>query len=120
MKVSEVMRKAELGEGLTVEEIKIYQANVRPVKHVYRKYGNLAKEYLEKHNVGKLWALAGDLPTYLHNVDKQADELYDVMYEKLSSLEQYKRTGNYLEDVRRINEIQRLIEEEILNELVYV
>lgn len=60
------------------------------------------------------------MPTYLHNVDKQADELYDVMYEKLSSLPQYARTGNYLEDVRRINEIQRLIEEEILNEIVYV
>lgn len=44
MKVSEVMKKAERNEGLTVEEIKIYQANVRPVKHVYRKYGNLAKD----------------------------------------------------------------------------
>ena len=120
MKVSEVLEKADRGEGLTVEEIKIYQANVKPKKQVYRKYGNLAKQYLEEHNVGKLWALAGELPEYLHNVDKQADALYDVMYEKLSSLPQYQRTGNFLEDVRRINEMQRLIEEEILNEIVYV
>lgn len=51
---------------------------------------------------------------------KAANDLYDVMYEKLSKDERYKRTGNYLEDVRRREEIHRLIEEEILNEIVYV
>ncbi len=120
MNKDEVLRKAENGEGLTVEEIKLYQSIVKPVKHVYGKYGTLAKNYLEEHNVGKMWALAGDLPAYLHGIDKQAEELYSVMYEKLSKGEQYKRTGNYIEDVRRINEMQSRIEEEILNEIVYV
>ena len=32
----------------------------------------------------------------------------------------YKRTGDFMEDYRRQTEIQRLIEEEILSELVYV
>lgn len=116
MNKDEVLRKAENGEGLTVEEIKLYQSIVKPVKHVYGKYGTLAKIY----NVGKMWALAGDLTAYLHGIDKQAEELYSVMYEKLSKDEQYKRTGNYIEDVRRINEMQSRIEEEILNEIVYV
>ena len=120
MNKDEVLRKAENGEGLTVEEIKLYQSIVKPVKHVYGKYGTLAKIYLEEHNVGKRWALAGDLPAYLHGIDKQAEELYSVMYENLSRDKQYKRTGNYIEDVRRINEMQRRIEEEILNEIVYV
>ena len=120
MNKDEVLRKAENGEGLTVEEIKLYQSIVKPVKHVYGKYGTLAKIYLEEHNVGKMWALAGDLPAYLHGIDKQAEELYSVMYEKLSKDEQYKWTGNYIEDVRRINEMQSRIEEEILNEIVYV
>lgn len=120
MNKDEVLRKTENGEGLTVEEIKLYQSIVKPVKHVYGKYGTLAKNYLEEHNVGKMWALAGDLPAYLHGIDKQAEELYSVMYEKLSKGEQYKRTGNYIEDVRRINEMQSRIEEEILHEIVYV
>ena len=41
------------------------------------------------------------------------------MYDKLSKDEKYKQTGNYLEDVRRIKEMQDRIEEEILNEIVY-
>ena len=120
MNKDEVLRKAENGEGLTVEEIKLYQSIVKPVKHVYGKYGMLAKIYLEEHNVGKMWALSGDLPAYLHGIDKQAEELYSVMYEKLSKDEQYTRKGNYIEDVRRINEMQSRIKEEILNEIVYV
>ena len=48
MNKDEVLRKAENGEGLTVEEIKLYQSIVKPVKHVYGKYGTLAKIYLEE------------------------------------------------------------------------
>lgn len=112
----------EMGKevGLTVEEIIECQKTVKPVKHVYGKYGTLAKQYLEEHAVGKYWALGGDLPQYLHGIDKAADTLYKTMYRKLSLAERYKRTGNYIEDVRRITEMQRLIEEEILTELVYV
>ena len=52
MNKDEVLRKAENGEGLTVTEIKLYQSIVKPVKHVYGKYGTLAKNYLEENNVG--------------------------------------------------------------------
>ena len=116
----EIIKKAETGEGLTVEEIKIYQEAVRPKKQVYGKYGTLAKEYLENHNIGKLWSLADDLPEYLHGIDKAAEDLYDTMYEKLSQREEYKRTGDYLTDVKRENAMKQCIEEEILNEVVYV
>ena len=51
MKATEVIRKANSGEGLTVEEIKIYNANVKPQKHVYGKYGTLAKKYLEDKGI---------------------------------------------------------------------
>lgn len=109
----ELLRKVDSDEGLTVEEIIEY-------RKINGKYGTLAKQYLEEHAVGKYWALGGDLPQYLHGIDKAADTLYETMYNKLSLAEQYKRTGNYIEDVRRITEMQRLIEEEILTELVYV
>ena len=120
MNVEEIIKKADLGEGLTVEEIKIYQQVVKPKKHVYGKYGTLAKQYIEEHNFGKLLSLAGQLPEYLHGVDKAAEDLYDTMWDKLSKSEQYRRTGNYLEDVKRINAMKQVIEEEILSEIVYV
>ena len=120
MNVEEIIRKAEANEGLTVEEVKIYQQAVKPKKHVYGKYGTLAKQYIEEHNFGKLLSLAGQLPEYLHGVDKVAEELYDVMWDKLSKSEQYRPTGNYLEDVKRINAMKQVIEEEILSEIVYI
>ncbi len=119
MDAQKVIEKANKGEGLTVDEIKIYQANVKPEKHVYGKYATLAKKYLEEHNFGKLLIIE-NLPKYLHGIDKQADEIYETMYAKLSKDERYKRTNDFMENYRRQTEIQRLIEEEILNELVYV
>lgn len=65
------------------------------------------------------WTIV-DFPTLLHATDKAANELYDVMYEKLSSDERFKRTGDYIKDVQLENEKKRLIEEEILNEIIYV
>ena len=120
MNVEEIIKKADLGEGLTVEEVKIYQQAVKPKKHVYGKYGTLAKQYIEEHNFGKLLSLTGQLPEYLHGVDKAAEELYDVMWDKLSKSEAYRRTGNYLEDVKRINAMKQVIEKEILSEIVYI
>ena len=120
MNVEEIIKKADLGEGLTVEEVKIYQQAVKPIKHVYGKYGTLSKQYIEEHNFSKLLSLAGHLPEYLHGVDKAAEELYDVMWDKLSKSEQYRPTGNYLEDVKRINAMKQVIEEEILSEIVYI
>lgn len=116
MNVAEVMAKADRDEGLTVDEIKVYQANIKPVHHVYGKYGTLAKMYLEEK--GTLW-IVQDIPTLLHGIDSAAERLYDTMYERLSKNEQFKRTGNYLEDVRRLTEMQRLIDEEIRTELIY-
>ena len=60
------------------------------------------------------------MPEYLHGVDKAAEDLYDTMWGKLSKSEQYRRTGNYLEDVKRINALKQVIEEEILSEIVYI
>ena len=120
MKVAELKRKARENEGMTVSEIKAYEKLVKPKVHAYGKYGTLAKKYLEEHNVGKYMALAEDLPEYLHGIDKQADETYKVMYEKLSKSKQFKKTGDFMHDLHVESESKRLIEEEILNEIVYV
>ena len=117
MNVEAIIKKAESDEGLTVKEIKVYQKAVKPVKHVYGKYGTLAKRYLE--DKGLDWTIA-NLPEYLHGVDKAADELYETMYEKFSKEERFKRSADFMENLKRETEMQRLIEEEILNEIVYV
>lgn len=117
MNVEAVIKKAESDEGLTVKEIKVYQKAVKPVKHVYGKYGTLAKRYLE--DKGLDWTIA-NLPEYLHGVDKAADQLYETMYEKFSKEERFKKSADFMENLKRETEMQRLIEEEILNEIVYV
>ena len=120
MNKKELLKKVERNEGQTVEEVIEYNKIVKPKKHVYGKYGNLALEYLKEHNVGKYWALAGSLPEYLHNVDKQAERLYMTTYNKLSKSERFKKTGEFIKDLQIETEKQRLIEEEILSEIVYV
>ena len=117
MNVEAVIKKAESDEGLTVKEIKVYQKAVKPVKHVYGKYGTLAKRYLEDKGID--WTIA-NLPEYLHGVDRAADELYETMYEKFSKEERFKKSEDFMENLKRETEMQRLIEEEILNEIVYV
>ena len=117
MNVEAVIKKAESDEGLTVKEIKVYQKAVKPVKHVYGKYGTLAKRYLEDKGID--WTIA-NLPEYLHGIDRAADELYETMYEKFSKEERFKKSADFMENLKRETEMQRLIEEEILNEIVYV
>ena len=112
-----LIAKADSGEGLTVEEIKRYHKLVKLQKHIYGKYGTLKRKYLEE--TGLDWTIA-NLPEYLHGVDRQAEDMYNVLWEKLSKSEQYKRTGDYMTDVRRINAMKQVIEDEILSELVYV
>lgn len=117
MNKAKVMLKAEAGEGLTVAEIKVYQKTVKPQKHVYGKYGTLAKQYLEDKGID--WTIV-NLPEYLHGVDKAADKMYETMYEKFSKEERFKKSDNFMENLKRETEMKRLIEEEILNEIVYV
>ena len=113
----ELLEKVKTNEGLTVEEVKRYQQLVKPQKRVYGKWGTLRHKYLEDKGID--WTIA-NLPEYLHGVDKQAEDFYNDLYAKLSKMEQYKRTGNYMTDVRRLNAMKQVIEEEILSEIIYV
>ena len=122
MNEQEILKKAENGEQLTVDEVIVYEnyiKTIKPTEHIYGKYGTLAKKYLEEHNPAKLWTIE-NIPEYLHGIDKAAERLYESMYAKLSALPKYKKNGDFLYNLRVETEIQELIEEEILNEIVYV
>ena len=112
----QLLEKVNQGEGLIVYEIKRYHQLVKPQKHVYGKYGTLKRKYLE--DKGLDWTIE-NLPEYLHGVDKQAKDMYNVLYAKLSNSQLYKRTGEFMEDYRRLTAMQHAIEEEILSELIY-
>ncbi len=118
MTIEELEKKSE-SVGLTVDEVMEYQRLVKPIKHVYGKYGNLKKRYLEEYNWVKSAALGEDLPEYLNGIDRAAEDLYDVTCQRLSKDVRYCRTGNFLEDVRRENAIKQIIEETILAEIIY-
>lgn len=117
MNMTEVMRKAQSDEGMTVTEIKAYQKTVERKPQVYGKYGTLKKQYLEEKGID--WTIA-NLPEYLHGIDEQAERMYETMYAKLSASPQYKKTGDFLKDLQIETEIKNRIDEEILNELIYV
>lgn len=117
MNKAEILRKAQSDEGLTVAEIKAYQATVEKKPQVYGKYGTLKKQYLEEKGID--WTIA-NLPDYLHGIDRQAERMYETMYAKLSASTQYKKTGDFQKDLQIETEIKNRIDEEILNELIYV
>lgn len=112
----EVLAKVEADEGLTVDEVKRYKEFIKPHKHVYGKWGTLKRKYLEDKGID--WTIA-NLPEYLHGVDRQAENMYNVLYAKLSQNPLYKRTGEFMEDYKRLTALQHTIEEEILQELIY-
>ncbi len=112
----QLLAKAEAGEGLTLDEIKRYQKLVKPQKHVYGKWGTFKRKYLEDKGID--WTIE-NLPEYLHGVDRQAEDMHNVLYAKLSQKPLYKRTGEFMEDYRRLAALQHAIEEEILSELIY-
>lgn len=116
MDKTKTLKKAQNDEGVVISEVKTYQVAVEQKPHVYGKYGTLKMKYLQDQGID--WTIA-DLPTYLNGVERQAEELQETMRAKLEQDERYKRTGNFIEDYRRQTEIQRLVEQEILNELVY-
>lgn len=112
----QLLAKVEADEDLTVDEVKRYYQITKPQKQVYGKYGTLKRKYLE--DIGLDWTIA-NLAEYLHDVDKQAEDMYNVLHAKLSQNPLYKRTGNFMEDYRRLTALQHAIEEEILHELIY-
>lgn len=117
MNKTEILRKAQSDEGMTVAEIKAYQKTVEQKPQVYGKYGTLKLQYLKDKGID--WTIA-NLPEYLHGIDEQADRMYETMYAKLSASPQYKKTGDFLKDLQIETEIKNRIDEEILSELIYV
>lgn len=57
---------------------------------------------------------------YAKMIDRKAQELREVMEEKLLALPEYKMTEDFLSNVQKHNEINHIIEEQIYADLIYV
>ena len=112
-----ILEKAEMNQALTERDVKLYESMVKPKTQLYGKYATLRLMFLQEK--GADWVIA-DLPEYLKGIDRQATELYERLYVKLSASERFKKTGEYIKDVQIEAEKQRFIEEEIYNEIIYV
>ena len=70
--------------------------DLMPFTHWFYSFGELCRyKYLE--DKGLDWTIE-NLPEHLHGVDKQAEDMYNVLYAKLSHSPLYKRTGEFMED----------------------
>lgn len=104
---------------MTVKEIKKYQKNNLIKTQTYGKYGTLKKKYLEEHRPDIFWTLGKDLSHYLKEIDRQAEKMYQELYEEFSKNQGKQTTTTYLEKLKIEQEIKDKIEEIILSELIY-
>ena len=89
------------------------------------KWGMMHKNYLE-HNKSGLYMLMVTKCTlwpYLADIDRQANEMYELLIEQMKEAEgvtENMKEQNQLEWVRRVQNIEARVKELICKELIYV
>ena len=87
-------------------------------------WGERHKRFLKKHqrSVYNEFLVSGKLQTYLAQIDRDAQEMFDLLVRQLEEQEgmtEQLKAENQMEWVRRMNSIQNRAEEIIGNELIY-
>lgn len=88
------------------------------------KWGMMHKNYLEKHKRVLFCSLLAQGKLYQHcaDVEKQANEMYDIIVEQLKESEgvtEKLKENNQWEWIRKINNIQQRAREVVCTELIY-
>ena len=88
------------------------------------KWGMLHKDYLEHNNSGlfMLMVTKCTLWPYLADIDRQANEMYDLLIEQIKKAEgvtEQLKEQDQLEWVQRMGDIQQRAREIVCNELIY-
>ena len=96
------------------------QANI-----IIGKWGMMHKNYLERNKRGlfMLMVTKCTLWPYLADIDRQANEMYDLLIEQMKEAEgvtENMKEQNQLEWVRRVQNIEARVKELICKELIYV
>ena len=95
------------------------QANI-----IIGKWGMLHKNYLEhnKRGIFMLMVTKCTLWPYLADIDRQANEMYDLLIEQMKEAEgvtEKLKEENQMEWVQRMSNIQQKAREIVCNELIY-
>lgn len=97
---------------------------IKEEEATYGKYGILRKNYLKEHKSGyyQCLILTGKLTEHLNQIDKEAGEQVEILVKQMAErygVAEKMREENWMEWVRRMNEIKNVVEERTLLEMIY-
>lgn len=97
---------------------------IKEEEETYGKYGILRKDYLKEHKSGyyQYLILTGKLTEHLNQIDKEAGEQVEILVKQMAErygVAEEMREENWMEWVRRMNEIKNVVEERTLLEMIY-
>ncbi len=97
---------------------------IKEKEATYGKYGILRKNYLKEHKLGyyQYLILTGKLTEHLNQIDKEAGEQVEILVKQMAErygVTEEMREENWMEWVRRMSEIKKVVEERTLLEMIY-
>ena len=98
---------------------------IKEEEATYGKYGILRKNYLKEHKSGyyQHLILTGKLTEHLNQIDKEAGEQVEILVKQMAErcgVTEKMREENWMEWVRRMNDIKEKVEEIIRGEILYI
>ena len=98
---------------------------IKEEEATYGKYGILRKNYLKEHKSGyyQYLILTGKLTEHLNQIDKEAGEQVEILVKQMAErcgVTEKMREENWMEWVRRMNDIKEKVEEIIGGEILYI
>ena len=97
---------------------------IKEKEATYGKYGILRKNYLKEHKLGyyQYLILTGKLTEHMNQIDKEAVEQVEILVKQMAErygVTEEMREENWMEWVRRMSEIKKVVEERTLLEMIY-
>lgn len=97
---------------------------IKEKEATYGKYGIMRKNYLKEHKLGyyQYLILTGKLTEHLNQIDKEAGEQVEILVKQMAErygVTEEMREENWMEWVRRMSEIKKVVEERTLLEMIY-
>lgn len=98
---------------------------IKEEKATYGKYGILRKNYLKEHKSGyyQYLILTGKLTEHLNQIDREAREQVEILVKQMAErcgVTEEMREENWMEWVRRMNNIKDGIKEIVIKEIIYL
>lgn len=97
---------------------------IKEEEATYGKYGILRKKYLKEHKSGyhQYLILTGKLTEHLNQIDKEAGEQVEILVKQMAErygVTEKMREENWMEWVRRMNDVRNRAEEIVFKNIVY-